>query len=100
MKIGGFSLKLTHHFKDNLSEIPIPDDFLSHRADMMSLTLICMIKFLDHSHWHRTFMNQGVIERIEKEIKSLIECPTLFRNIFHLFDETFKDICHCLVGVH
>ena len=45
-------------------------------------------------------MNQGVIERIEKEIKSLIECSTLFRNIFHLFDETLKDICDCLVGVH
>ena len=56
MKVSSFPLKITHHFEYNLSKIPIPDNLLGHRTDMVSFTLIRMIELLDHTNRHAAFV--------------------------------------------
>ena len=100
MEIGSFPLKLAHHLKYDLSEFPVPDDFLGHGADMMGLALIGMVEFLYHTDGHAAFVAQRVVERAKDVLYVRVDGSALLHKVLHLFDEALENICDCFVGVH
>ena len=68
MQIIGFTLDLAESLEDILSKLTIADDFLDHRTDMMSFTLVSFVELFYDSVRQSTFIAQSIVERLHQVV--------------------------------